>query len=110
MGLKEKIVDDLGFDPDNPDSLENYLKDGMFLPYYIIDIMVYFHNLSEDLQIKLIEKDYTIIGYLKSPTIKVQKLAIELSNYSLKIIARCPDWKEFEQEILDNLIIKDIIQ
>jgi hypothetical protein len=37
-------------------------------------------------------------------------LAIDRSKYDLKIIAMCPAWKKFAEELYNNLIIKDIIE
>jgi hypothetical protein len=81
MDLKKQIIECTGFDPDNEsDCLEMVIRDG-----------------------------YSI-KYIKNPSVELQKLAIKSSRYNLAVIAMCPDWKEFEQEIIDNLMIKDIIE
>jgi len=36
--------------------------------------------------------------------------AIESSGYNIELILRCPNWKDFEEEIETNMIIKDIIE
>jgi len=65
---------------------------------------------SEQAQLEAIKINEFNIRYINNPTKKVQLEAIEKSRYDIAIIALCPDWKEFEQEILDNMMIKDIIE
>jgi len=51
---------------------------------------------------------------IKNPSINFQKSLIRESKYDCWVVFMCPDWQnfdeEFEQEILDNLMIKDIIE
>ena len=70
----------------------------------------YLSNPNKKLLNKIISEEPSYISSIRNPSIELQKLAIESSNYDPEVIIRCPDWKQFEQEIEDNLIIKDIIE
>ena len=72
---------------------------------------------SEKIQLAALEnaaKTPSYIKYLiwdmKKPTIAVQKRAIYLSNYDLDVIRACPNWRDFVEEIENEMIIKDIIE
>jgi hypothetical protein len=47
---------------------------------------------------------------LKTLTPLEQFQKIRESGYNIAVIICCPDHLQFEQEIIDNLMIKDIIQ
>jgi hypothetical protein len=58
---------------------------------------------------------YSIINFsIPNPSVKLQKMIIREAKYNLDAVLSCPDLEnfdeEFEQEILDNLMIKDIIE
>jgi len=60
--------------------------------------------------LRIVRKHPPIIKYIRNPTLKVQLEAIKLSKYNLNVIMYCPNYKEFEEEIMSNLLIKDIIE
>jgi hypothetical protein len=70
----------------------------------------YIKNPFEEVQLAAVEQDPYSIRFIKSPSIEVQKAAIYYSRYNLLVIALCPDWEDFEKEIEDNMMIKDIIE
>jgi hypothetical protein len=72
---------------------------------------IYFiKNPSEEIQLAAVKQSPDSIQYINNPSIEVQKAAIHSSGCNLVVIAMCPNWKEFEKEILDNMMIKDIIE
>jgi DNA-dependent RNA polymerase auxiliary subunit epsilon len=103
MSLKDKIIQHLGFDPDNEQECLEAIKD---YPYNI----VYISKPSEEVQLEAVKDDPESIRFIKNPSIEVQKAAIYSSRYNIEVIVLCPDWKEFEKEIEDNMMIKDIIE
>jgi hypothetical protein len=69
-------------------------------------------KLSEEIKIELIKKHPNAIQYMRNASLELQMLAIRTSGYDPVIIASC-EYKNilpYEQEILDNLMIKDIIE
>jgi hypothetical protein len=69
-------------------------------------------KLSEEIKIELIKKYPNAIQYIRNTSSELQMLAIRTSGYSLETIPACEykDILSYEQEILDNLMIKDIIE
>jgi hypothetical protein len=58
---------------------------------------------------------YSVINFsFPNPSVELQKMIIREAKYNLDAVLSCPDLEnfdeEFEQEILDNLMIKDIIE
>ena len=57
---------------------------------------------------------YSGVCFSINPSIEFQKMLVKKAKYNLDAVINCPDWEifdeEFEQEILDNMIIKDIIE
>jgi pyruvate/2-oxoglutarate/acetoin dehydrogenase E1 component len=103
MDLKKLIIEEVGFDPDNEsDCLEAVKQDGYSIAYI--------KNPSEEIQLEAVKQYAYSIQNINNPSIEIQKAAIYYSGYDIEVIAMCPDWKEFEQEIIDNLMIKDIIE
>jgi hypothetical protein len=102
--LEQKIIDHLGFDPNNEESMASVILEGGFRYIRLIS------NPSEEIQLLAIRDWPNTIRYIRNPTIKIQLEAIRLSKYDINVIMYCPDYKEFEEEIMSNLIIKDIIE
>jgi hypothetical protein len=104
--LEQKIIDYLGFDPNN----EEFIRDLVEKDNFSIRDVRLILNPSEEIQLLAIRGWPNTIKYIRNPTIKVQLEAIRLSKYDLNVIMYCPNYKEFEEEIMSNLIIKDIIE
>jgi hypothetical protein len=68
-----------------------------------------FSNRKDDLRF-LIEKDPSTVCYIRDVPKDLQLFAIRKSGYNMDVISSCEDYMDFEQEIMDNLIIKDIIE
>jgi len=107
MSILSKIIADaIGF---NPSSNEEEVKKAFNGSFALSDIRLVF-NPSEEIQLMAVRWFPSAIKYIRNPTLNVQLEAIRLSKYDLNVIMYCPDYEKFEQEILNNLIIKDIIQ
>ena len=101
--LKKVIIQKLSFDPDNElDCLNAVKQDGYCIQYI--------NNPSEEIQLEAVKQNTRSIKLINNPSKEVQKLAIELSKYNIYTIALCPDWREFAEEIMTNIMIKDIIE
>jgi hypothetical protein len=103
MSLKDKIIRQIGFNPDDEQECLKAIK------RYAYNI-VFISNPSKKVQLAAVEQDPYSIQYINNPSIELQKLAIYSSRYDIGVIVLCPDWKEFEKEIEDNMMIKDIIE
>jgi len=95
--------------------LENYLKNAGGFWHRADDVGIKINRLLDNSYNKIIRLDYYgHNGSIKNPSIALQKLLVIESGYNLNIVLLCPDWDsfddEFEQEILDNMMIKDIIE
>jgi DNA-dependent RNA polymerase auxiliary subunit epsilon len=123
--IEQQIINKIGFDPDNKQDCLNAVKQNRNSIQYIHNPsekvqleavkqngynIVYIQNPSEKLKLEAVKQNGYNIVYIQNPSIELQKLAIHNSGYNIKIIALCPDWKEFRKEIEDNMMIKDIIE
>jgi hypothetical protein len=97
--IKEKIK----FNRNNEQECLNAIEENSYCISYI-------KNPSEEVQLEAVKQDGYSVGYIKDPSIEVQKTAIYSSGCNLAIIAMCPNWEEFADELYNNLIIKDIIE
>jgi hypothetical protein len=104
--LEQKIIEHLGYKPNNE---EDFFKLFIGNAVALGDVRLVL-NPSEEFQLRIVREHPSIIKYFRVPTLKVQLEAIRLSKYNLNIIMYCPDYKEFEEEIMNNLMIKDIIE
>jgi NRPS condensation-like uncharacterized protein len=123
--LKQLCNKYTGFDPDNEeDCLNAVKKNGYYIkwiknpseemqlaavkqwPYFV----EYINNPSEKVQLEAVKQNPSSIKYIKIPSIEMQKAATYYSGYDITVITLCPDREEFADEIIANLIIKDIIQ
>ena len=57
---------------------------------------------------EILKNNPSNIKYITFPTKRMQKYAIEQSDFNLEIITYCPDWKDSEY-VKKHLIVKDII-
>ena len=104
--LEQKIIEYLGYDPNDEESFSGlFLHGGLGLGDARLVL-----NPSEEFQLDIIKYHPTSIKYIRNPTLKVQLEAIRLSKYDLNVIMYCPNYKDFEEEIMGNLVIKDIIE
>ena len=72
-----------------------------------------FHQLDEDCKMKIIQQYEHAILYIQNPTKELCMYAIREHNYDVEVILCCVKYlegTEYEQELLDNLMIKDIIE
>ena len=99
--IEERIIKYIEFNPENEEeSLEAIKKDSWNIKYI--------SNPSIKIKEKVIKYNY-YMSYIKEPSIEDQKLAIEKSDFNIMAIARCPNWRELEGWIEDNLVIKELI-
>jgi hypothetical protein len=94
-----KEIDDANFSLTNP-NVQIIIK--ICRRYALIDNPEY--NSEEPLTILVV----------KNASIELQKRAIRDSGYDLEVIWLCNNWEDFDQkfvdEIMENLMIKDIIE
>jgi len=70
-------------------------------------------NLSEEYKMEIIKNYPRAIIWIRKPSKELCMLAINESKYDEEIVVFCAKYlinTEYEQEILDNLAIKDIIE
>jgi hypothetical protein len=82
--------------------LEAVRKNGSFIHY--ID------NPDKEVQLAAVRQYGLSIEYIHNPDKEVQMEAIKQSNYEIKVIVMCPDWQEWEEEIDNFLVCKEIIE
>jgi len=101
--LNKLIAKNLGFDPENESECLKAVKENGWSVQFI-------KNPSEEMQLLAVKQYAYSIRYIKNPSEELQKLAIKQSKYDIKVIMLCPDYEDFADEIMTNLIIKDIIE
>jgi hypothetical protein len=70
----------------------------------------FINNPDKEVQMESIRKEPMTISMIHSPHKEVQMEAIKKSGYNPEVIALCPDWEEWEEEIYNHLVCKDIIE
>jgi hypothetical protein len=123
--IEQQIIKGIGFDPENEWECLEVIKNNEYIIEHIPNasekvqlefIKLYPNNLryirkpTEKVQLEVVKKCGVNIEDIQYPSIEVQKAAIMQSNFSMSVISLCPDWKELNDWIMDNLMIKDIIE
>ena len=101
MIIKDKIIEYVGFDPEDYEDSLNALK---VLGYEII----YIHLNDKKLLETAVKTDPGSVAYIKKPSLEIQKLAIKNSNFKITIIAMCPNWKDLESWVEKEVNIKNL--
>jgi hypothetical protein len=101
--ILKQIKNEIRFDPENKiEQLEAVKKNSSSIQYI--------HDPDKEVQLKAIKQNVYSIQFIRNPDKEIQLEAIKRSNFDIEVIALCPDWKEFEKYIEDNMIVKDIIE
>jgi hypothetical protein len=70
----------------------------------------YIRNPDKEVQLEAVRQHGWSIRWIHNPYKEVQLAAIRQSDYNIDIIAMCPNWKDFEEEIENYLACKEIIE
>jgi DNA-binding Lrp family transcriptional regulator len=101
--VTEAIISAAGFDITDRESCLAAIRKNA---YYIR----YIHNPDKEVQLEAVRQYGESILYIHNPDKEVQMEAIKSSDYDIDVIVLCPDWKDFEEEIENYVVCKEIIE